>query len=85
MFELSLKTESTYARLHTVFGGVLVKLVVLALIWAILHHLFAGIRYLALDLHVGIAKEPSTRSALAVFAVSLALALIAALWLFGAI
>ncbi|HUL63909.1 MAG TPA: succinate dehydrogenase, cytochrome b556 subunit [Burkholderiaceae bacterium] len=85
MFELSLKTESTYARLRVVFGGVLVKLVVLALVWAILHHLFAGIRYLALDLHVGIAKEPSTRSALAVFAVSLALALIAALWLFGVI
>jgi len=85
MFDLSLKTESTYARLHTVLGGVLVKLVLLALIWAILHHLFAGIRYLALDLHMGIAKEPSTRSALGVFAVSLALALIAALWLFGAI
>jgi succinate dehydrogenase / fumarate reductase cytochrome b subunit len=85
MFELSLKTESTYARLRVVFGGVLVKLVVLALVWAILHHLFAGIRYLALDLHVGIAKEPSTRSALAVFAVSLALALVAALWLFGVI
>lgn len=85
MFELSLKTESTYARLRMVFGGVLVKLVVLALVWAILHHLFAGIRYLALDLHVGIAKEPSTRSALAVFAVSLTLALVAALWLFGAI
>jgi len=85
MFDLSLKTESTYARLHMVLGGVLVKLVLLALIWAILHHLFAGIRYLALDLHMGIAKEPSTRSALGVFAVSLALALIAALWLFGAI
>lgn len=83
MFDLSLKTESTYARLHMVFGGVLVKLVLLGLVWAILHHLFAGIRYLALDLHVGIAKEPSTRSALAVFAASLALALVAALWLFG--
>jgi succinate dehydrogenase / fumarate reductase, cytochrome b subunit len=85
MFELSLKTESTYARLRMVFGGVLVKLVVLVLVWAILHHFFAGIRYLALDLHVGIAKQPSTRSALAVFAVSLALALVAALWLFGVI
>jgi succinate dehydrogenase / fumarate reductase cytochrome b subunit len=53
--------------------------------WAILHHLVAGIRYLALDLHVGIAKEPSRKSALAVFAISLPLAFVAALWLFGVI
>jgi succinate dehydrogenase / fumarate reductase cytochrome b subunit len=28
-----------------------------------MHHLFAGIRYLLLDLHIGIAKEPAQSSA----------------------
>jgi succinate dehydrogenase / fumarate reductase, cytochrome b subunit len=83
MFELSLKVESTFEQLRSTMGNVLLKLVLLAVIWAILHHLVAGLRYLALDLHWGIAKEPSRKSALLVFFVSLPLAAIAALWLFG--
>jgi len=85
MFQLSLLSEDTFDRLRMVTGNVLVKLILVGVFWAILHHLVAGIRYLALDLHVGIAKEPSRKSALAVFAVSLPLALVAALWLFGVI
>jgi succinate dehydrogenase / fumarate reductase cytochrome b subunit len=83
MFELSLKTESTYEQLRMTAGNMVIKLVLLAVIWAILHHLVAGIRYLALDLHIGIAKEPARRSALLVLAISLPLTLVAALWLFG--
>jgi len=83
MFELSLKTESTYEQLRMTAGNLIIKLVLLAVIWAILHHLVAGIRYLALDLHIGIAKEPARRSALLVLAISLPLTLVAALWLFG--
>jgi succinate dehydrogenase / fumarate reductase cytochrome b subunit len=39
------------------------KLIVVGFIWAFVHHLFAGMRYLLLDLHIGIAKEPAQRSA----------------------
>ncbi|HTT10831.1 MAG TPA: succinate dehydrogenase, cytochrome b556 subunit [Burkholderiaceae bacterium] len=83
LFELSLKTESTYERLRTTAGNVVVKLMLLALIWAILHHFVAGIRYLVLDLHIGIAKEPARKSALLVLAVSLPLALLVGLRMFG--
>lgn len=85
LFQLSLTSEGTFERLRAVSATVLAKLVLLAVIWAILHHLVAGIRYLALDLHVGIAKEPANWSALAVFAISLPLAVLAGLWLFGVI
>lgn len=85
LFQLSLTSEGTYEHLRGLTGTVLAKLVLLGVIWALLHHLVAGIRYLALDLHVGIAKEPATRSAVAVFVVSLPLAAIAGLWLFGVI
>ncbi|MCK6429290.1 MAG: succinate dehydrogenase, cytochrome b556 subunit, partial [Burkholderiaceae bacterium] len=50
-----------------------------------LHHLVAGIRYLVLDLHIGIDKAAANKSALAVLAVSLTLTLVAGLRLFGVI
>ena len=85
LFELSLKSESSYERLRALADNVLVKLILLGLAWALLHHLFAGLRYFALDLHMGVDKEPARRSALIVFAVSLPLAGVAGLWLFGVI
>jgi succinate dehydrogenase / fumarate reductase cytochrome b subunit len=84
MFDLSLMSEDSYARLAAVASGWIAKLALLLLIWALLHHLVAGIRYLLLDLHVGIELPQARRSALAVFAISLPLTLLAALKLFGA-
>jgi len=37
----------------------LVRLALLALAWSILHHLFAGIRHLLLDLRIGLDRAPS--------------------------
>jgi succinate dehydrogenase / fumarate reductase cytochrome b subunit len=70
-------------RLKDVASQWWAKLIFLALVWALLHHLVAGIRYLLLDLHVGVEKAASVKSALAVFAVSLPLTLLAALRIFG--
>ena len=44
----------------------LVRLVLVGVIWAYSHHFWAGLRYLALDLHWGIAKAPARASAVAV-------------------
>ncbi len=60
-----------------------VKLAMIGLLWAFLHHFFAGLRYLAIDLHYGVDLAPARASAKAVLAVSLALTLIlgvALLW-----
>jgi succinate dehydrogenase / fumarate reductase, cytochrome b subunit len=85
LFELSLTSEITYERLVGFVAHPLSKLVLLALIWSLLHHLVAGIRYLILDLHIGLDLGSARASALAVYAVSLPLTLIAALFLFGVI
>ena len=61
----------------------IVKLVFLVLIWGYLHHFCAGIRYLLLDLHLGIDKLSAKKSAGVVFGVSLALTLVFGLKLFG--
>jgi succinate dehydrogenase / fumarate reductase cytochrome b subunit len=62
----------------TLFG----KLVILVLAWSYLYHLLAGIRHLALDLHLGIALAPARSSAAVVLVVSVLMALVIAvrLW-----
>lgn len=83
LFDLSLISELSFARLAEITGQWWVKVILLGLIWAFLHHLVAGVRYLVLDLHVGLDKGPSRSSAITVFAISLPLTLLAALRLFG--
>lgn len=83
LLDLSLISELSFAKLREVASHWFMKLVLLGVIWAFLHHFFAGIRYLLLDLHIGIEKEPANRSALIVFALSLPLTLLAGLKLFG--
>jgi succinate dehydrogenase / fumarate reductase, cytochrome b subunit len=43
------------------------KLILLGFVWAFMHHFFAGIRYLVLDLHVGIDKQSARATSVAVF------------------
>lgn len=85
LFDLSLTSELSYVRLAELFSNWFVKLVLLVLAWALLHHLAAGIRHLLLDLHIGIGKQAASRSAWLLYAISLPLTLLAGLKLFGVI
>lgn len=82
MLQASLGTPETFAALKSAFANPLVKLVVLGLAWAYLHHFCAGIRYLFIDLHIGDDLAPARRSSVIVLVVSLALTLLMAvrLW-----
>jgi len=82
LLDMSLASESGFARFRAYVGHPLVKLSLLVLLWAYLHHLCAGVRHLFLDIEVGVELKAARMSAFAVFAVSLALtAFIAArLW-----
>jgi succinate dehydrogenase / fumarate reductase, cytochrome b subunit len=84
LFDLSLTSELSYARLADFASHWIMKLVLIGLAWAFLHHLVAGLRFLMLDLDVGVDKPAARTSALAVFAISLPLTLLAALKIFGA-
>lgn len=64
--QMALGSEEGFTRLHDFLVQPLVKIVMLGVVWAYAHHFFAGIRYLLLDLHIGIAKEPSRTSAVVV-------------------
>jgi succinate dehydrogenase / fumarate reductase cytochrome b subunit len=60
ILEGSLASQESFEDLRFQLGNPLAKLVVLGLAWSFLHHFFAGIRYLMLDLHLGI-DLPGTR------------------------
>ena len=74
LLELSLASESGYVRAGEILRAPIAKLLVIASIWALLHHMCAGIRHLFLDVDVGVSLHAARRSAFAVFVVSLALA-----------
>ena len=72
----SLASPEAYAQLKGSLSHPLAKLVLLGFAWAYLHHFCAGIRYLLLDLLIGIELGPARRSSAVVLVVSLVLTLI---------
>jgi succinate dehydrogenase / fumarate reductase cytochrome b subunit len=76
LFGLSLGSPESFETFKSVVGHPLVKLVLLGLMWAYLHHFCMGIRILLLDMHIGIEKAQARASAIAVLVVSLALTVI---------
>jgi succinate dehydrogenase / fumarate reductase cytochrome b subunit len=73
LLHASLASPDSYVRYRDTIGHPLIKLILIGLIWAYLHHLFAGIRYLALDVHYGVELQPARATSWAVLAVSLVL------------
>lgn len=63
-------------QLQGVVDNALVKIILLGLIWFYMHHFCAGIRYLLLDLHIGVDLKSALLSSKIVFGVSIALTLI---------
>lgn len=78
----SLVSERAYAAAIAPFVTPIGKIVLLVLAWCYLYHLLAGLRHLALDLHIGIQLAPARASAAVVLVLSVLLALIVAvrLW-----
>ncbi len=60
-----------------------VRILLLLVVWALAHHLFAGIRHLLMDLHFGVSLAAARRSALIVALAAGAVALITAWRLFA--
>lgn len=78
----SLASPDAYAAFVSTMRHPVAKLVTLVLVWAYLHHLFAGIRHLLQDVQIGIELKPARLSATAgtVAAVVLTLIVGARLW-----
>ena len=83
LFDVSVSSEVSYDRFRAAFvagvgflPGWFLKLVVLSLIWAYLHHLIAGVRHLWMDATHAVTKEFGHNSALGTLALSVLLTLV---------
>jgi succinate dehydrogenase / fumarate reductase cytochrome b subunit len=81
LLQASLQSPDSYVHFREWLSFVLVKLVLLGLLWAFLHHFCAGIRYLFLDVHVGTELATARASSFAVLGVSLVLTVLFGVWL----
>lgn len=64
---LSLEGEAGFKQVAGIVQSLPFKLVLLLLLWMLLHHLLAGIRFLLLDLDVGVLMPMARKSAIGVF------------------
>ncbi len=76
--QMLLDTPESFEALQTFFLNPLVKFGLTCFIWLCLHHLCAGIRHLALDLHCGVELAKARASSNWVLIVSVSLTLITA-------
>lgn len=75
--------QSAFSAGLGIFPGWFIKLVTLALIWAYLHHLIAGLRHLYMDVCHAVSKEFGKSSAIFTLALSIGLTLVLGAKLFG--
>lgn len=90
LFDKSVSSEISFAKFRAAFTvGVgmysawFINLVVLALIWAYLHHLIAGLRHLFMDATHSVSREFGRSSAVFTLVVSIALTGLLGAKLFG--
>lgn len=76
VFDQSLRSIETYTNLAECLANPLLKLMLLGLMWAFLHHFCAGLRYLAIDLHLLPTLAAARASSVWVLAVSLTLTIV---------
>jgi len=62
---LSLRSPESFAQVQAFFDNMLIRALGLMLVYALAHHFFAGIRFLLLDLDIGLDLKTARASALA--------------------
>ncbi len=81
LLQESLRSAESHAHFAALTGHWLVKLFLIGMLWSFLHHFFAGVRFLLLDVHVA-SDLPATRAmSWVVLAASLLLTAILGTWL----
>lgn len=81
VLQLSLSSEQGFATVQEWFRLPLAKLLLIGVIWGYLHHFCMGLRYLALDLDLGVGLPQARFSARLVLAVSIFATALIGVWL----
>lgn len=72
LFGLSLEGPAGYARVGETLAEPAGRAGLILLVWALAHHLFAGVRFLLIDVEVGVGLAAGRRSAWMVIVAGLA-------------
>jgi succinate dehydrogenase / fumarate reductase cytochrome b subunit len=81
LLQQSLSSAAGFDAVRTRLGHPIVKVFLLALLWAYLHHFFAGIRLLFLDVHIGVDLPQARITAALAVSISVVLTLLMGIWL----
>ena len=71
LFQSSVTSGESFDTFKAFVANPVAKLLLLGLIWAYLHHFCAGLRFLALDFHLGLDLETARTTSKLVLGVSL--------------
>ena len=81
LLQKSLGSAEDLAALGEMFSSFPVKVVLILLLWSFFHHFCAGIRFLLLDLDIGLTLEAARRSSKWVMISSLFMTIAAGAWI----
>lgn len=63
LLDLSLDSQQAYDRVQALLSHGAVKVAVILILWALAHHVFAGLRVLLIDIGIGVEREEARRTA----------------------
>ncbi|MHB9100037.1 MAG: succinate dehydrogenase, cytochrome b556 subunit [Sulfuricella sp.] len=81
IFQLTLGSPADFEKVRQGLESPLVKLVLLGLLWGYSHHFFAGLRFIAMDMGLGMELGKTRRNSWLVVAFSLTLTVLIGGWL----
>lgn len=81
LLQTSLGSPEGFVAARQILGGAFAKLILIGLLWALLHHFFAGLRFLLMDMHLCLDLAQARRSSKMVLAASLSLTFLLGVWL----
>lgn len=76
LLHLSVSGYESFLQVRSLLQLAVVKFSMLPLFWSVYHHLFAGIRFIMIDLDIGVDKTAARISAIVVFIAALLAALL---------
>ena len=83
ILHLSTLSSSSFDDVLELFNNPIIKLICTGLLWSVIHHLFAGVRFLLIDAEIGVEKQTAIRSAWSVVVLELAAVLSLMCWVWS--
>jgi succinate dehydrogenase / fumarate reductase cytochrome b subunit len=76
LLDLSLSGAEGFSAARSLFASAFIKLILFLFLWSLMHHFLAGVRYLLIDIDIGVEKPLFRQTAWAVTLVAPVVALI---------